>query len=161
MKVVSQVRSHLTLLEPGDHIVRIAEVREEFLPIPKHMAWTDQTPQIAIRFQNDEGSITYWINMKGYMTSDDVRGIAPKGCSFASSQFGKEQYIINTSIKKRIENPEKSLIGPKMIGDIAGYGGIPSGTEISLSSLINLRIQIHVRTFGNTVKVIRISSPPF
>lgn len=139
----SAEKSQGRILGEGDHLVTIESV--QYVDAPANENWNDQTPQLAVKYKNDEGSITSWLNRRGYVTFDEL---SPK--DKASGNFeprGDAGYAVDIRNGKntRIEDPERTAKG---VAYIKAMGvdvlGLAKGTTFKASDLVNEEVGIHV-----------------
>lgn len=157
MKVKAHIKpsKQFGMLPEGDHLVRIDEITETFNKDWQLMPWDDKTPQIAIKFKNNKGYITLWVNLKGYMTIEDyedVHAAELSGVIFKEHPFSKIKFAVDLN-NNRIENEQKTLTCLHILGRVAHCGGIPAGNEIETKDLIGLEMLIRVQKVNDNLKV--------
>jgi hypothetical protein len=142
------------LLDAGMHLVTVSAIVEDKPSHASDMPWKDVTPQVKVTVKNAEGFISHWFNLKGYKNASDYPdGIAPKGHEFASSEFGEEQYLINSTTKQRVENLERTEKALEGLLDFAVQCGIPAGTAFELKDLEGKSLAVKVRAGDSSNEV--------
>ena len=132
------------LLGKGEHIVIVDTVAETVSKPSDN--WSDQTPQLEVKFKNDEGTLTHWFQLKGFMQAKDYpNGKAPKGIVFRSSENGNEQYAVDIKTNERIESEEKTETCMTILGEFAGACGLKEGSSITQKALEGAEVGIGVR----------------
>lgn len=132
------------LLPDGNHIVRIESVIEANSP-EKWTQWNDKTPQLSIRYKNNKGYITHWINLKGYMTREDYSDAAElKGIVFREHPYNKIQYAVDLFTGCRIENSHKTETCLHILGRIGNCAGIPQDINFTPDDLVGRELGISV-----------------
>jgi len=148
--------SKVGLLPAGDHIVKVDSISECFNKDHSAMPWDDKTPQIAIKFKNNKGYITHWINLKGYMVDEDYGNIDSaerSGIIFKPHPFSKIKFAVDLQTNCRIENEAKTVTCLHILGRIASCCGVPAGEEIELHKLIGAELLIRVSVISGQLKV--------
>jgi hypothetical protein len=143
------------ILGAGDHLVRIDSFIETFNKDYAQMPWMDKTPQVAIRFKNDKGVITQWVNLKGYMTIEDyedTHSAELSGISFKKHPFSLIPYAVDLD-GNRIENEDKTRICMHILGRIAHCCGFSAGEDIDMNDLIGKELVIRVQKVSGQLKV--------
>lgn len=108
MKRTAKLKEITGGLPVGKHVVEIVEVvhvgsKSEGKP------WADETPQLKVVFENEQGKITAWLNKKGFKNKTDFTdGIAPKGFTFMSFDDESEKFLVKASTKQRVESLERT-----------------------------------------------------
>lgn len=110
------------MLGPGKHLVTIASIAECLSK--KSDDYKDQTPQLEVKFETENGFITGWYNLKGFKKNEDG------------------SYAINPKTKNRIEDVENTTTAVGIFERLALHAGIPSGTEFDIAELVGMEIGI-------------------
>lgn len=132
------------LLGAGEHVVTVESIAETVSKASDN--WDDQTPQLEVKFRNDEGTLTHWFQLKGFKTRKDYpNGKAPKGIEFRSSENGNEEYAVDTKSNERIESDDKTETCMTILGEFAGACGLSEGKEITQKALEGAEVGIGVR----------------
>jgi hypothetical protein len=145
----------MPMLGTGDHLVRVESYTETFNKDYAQMPWIDKTPQVAIRFKNDKGFITQWVNLKGYMTIEDyedTQAAELSGITFMPHPFSEIPYACDLN-GERIENEDKTRICMHILGRIAHCCGFPAGQDIDMDDLIGKELVIRVQKVSGNNKV--------
>ena len=123
------------------------------------MPWKDITPQVKVTVKNDNGFISHWFNLRGYKNVNDCpNGIAPKGHEFVSSEYGNEQYLIDSKTKERIVSEDKTETAIAGLMDFTVQTGIPEGTEFEslkelFAAVADKQLAVMVREGENSNEV--------
>lgn len=134
-------KSNGPLLGEGDHAVTIESVARVDAPVSPD--WADQTPQLAIKYKNEDGSITQWANLKGFVPFDELS--AKDKASGNYEPRGKAQYAVDTRTNMRIEDPERSRQGRAYVAALGVDAlGLEKGTSFKPSALVGESVGIHV-----------------
>ena len=145
----------MPILACGDHLVRIESYVETFNKDYSQMPWEDKTPQVAIRFKNDKGFITQWVNLKGYMTIEDYESTDSAeldGIIFTPHPFSGIPYAVDLN-NNRIENEDKTRICMHILGRIANCCGFPAGQDLDMDELIGKELVIRVQKVSGQNRV--------
>jgi len=134
------------LLSIGQHLTTIASIVEAKPTEDIDRQWNDDTPQLEVTFQSEEGSIKKWYNLAGYKSKSDYpTGVAPKGFEFRSSANGDENYLVNIKTGMRVQDEEKTATAEKIFCELANDAGIAEGEGFGISDLIGKQIGVNVR----------------
>ena len=140
------------LLCTGNHRVIIEQISECFAPEKTGMPWDDRTPQLAIRFKNNEGYVTLWHNTVGYMTRDMYTSI-PDGVVFKQHPFSGVWYAVDVQTNARIISPEKSRIAYAMLCRLAYCCGVKEDQKVPIMDLVGRELIIKVQELNGYPKV--------
>jgi hypothetical protein len=141
------------LLPAGEHAVSISEASETVSKVSDF--WDDQTPQIECKFKNEEGTLTHWFQLKGFMQAKDYpNGKAPKGIVFRNSENGNEQYAVDLKSNERIEDEAKTDTCKRIISEFIADCGVPEGTKIksvadAIKAISGAEVGIRVKERGD------------
>jgi len=134
-------KSQGPLLGEGDHRVTIESVAR--VEAPENDQWSDQTPQLAIKYKNDSGSITQWANLRGFVPFDELS--AKDKASGKFEPRGQAGYAVNVETNERIEDPERTRQGKAYVAALGVDAlGLQPGTGFKPSQLVGEEVGIHV-----------------
>ncbi len=140
------------LLATGMHIVWVESVTESPAPERTPVPWDDVTPQIAIRFKNNNGFVTMWLNMVGYMTDKDYIE-QPDNVVFKMHPLSKVWYAVDIKTNRRVVSDKKTNVCYGMLQRLAYSCGFNYDANIELSDLIGRKLSIKVQELNNFPKV--------
>lgn len=141
------------LLSAGEHAVSISEASETVSKTSDN--WDDQTPQIEVKFKNEEGSLTHWFQLRGFMQAKDyANGKAPKGIVFRNSENGNEQYAVDIKTNERLEDEAKTDTCKRIISEFLADCGVAEDTVIdsiakAIKAMSGAEVGIKVRERGD------------
>lgn len=102
-----------TTLPIGNYVGRITGASHTQAKINEN--WATPTPQIEFVFENEEGRIKMWTNLRGYMNATDLNNVLPKAkvgesFSFRSFDESSEKFLVRTfkGVSDRVEDPAKT-----------------------------------------------------
>lgn len=147
---------HTGLLKDGKHKVFIKAISETLAS--ESGVWSDRTPQLRFIFNDEFGSyISYWANILGYYTKDDLDG-KPTGerTEFKQHPVSGEWFLVSKDTNRRIENPFRTETCLAILQRIADCCGLPEFK--SLDELIGLELMITVK-YGKVIRTDRINTP--
>ncbi len=137
----SAEKSQGNILGEGNHEVTVKSV--QYVDAPVSELWNDQTPQLAVKYENEEGSITSWLNRRGYVPFDEL-----SDKDKASGKFeprGASNYAVDIKTGMRVEDPERTRQGNAYIQALGiDCLGLQPGTPFKASDLVNESVGIHV-----------------
>ena len=148
MKIVAK-RKELTggILGEGKHRVTIKSA--EPCLSQENNQWADRTPQLKVVFENNNGVITHWFNLKGYKNSKDVNGIAGKGFAFKSFDENSEEFLCKIDAKTgkatRVASDERTEKLSENIANLAFCAGIDELDTDEPADLVGQEVGIDVR----------------
>lgn len=135
----------------GEHKVIIESASDELSRQTKE--FSDRTPQVKLTFRNDQGVLSHWYNLKGFVKLDreeNPKASAPKGYEYrqATDDNGNgigEFYLTEISSGKRVEDKGASAVAMEIFAGVASDAGIKSGESFDLADLKGKEIGIKVR----------------
>lgn len=135
----------------GEHKVIIESASDELARQNKE--FTDRTPQVKLTFRNDEGVLSHWYNLKGFVKLDkeeNPKASAPAGYEYrqATDDAGNgigEFYLVQVKTGARVEDKGATTLCQEIFAGVASDAGIKAGTEFDLADLKGKEIGIKVR----------------
>ena len=139
------------IIGAGLHKVIILAIAETLAKVSPN--WKDQTPQLEVDFQNEEGkTLKHWFNLEGYQTRADYEGKdIPKGIEFRSSENGNEEYAVDTATGMRIESADKTAECKRMLAEFAyNVADEKAGVEVDIKegSIVGIMVRENSRGFN-------------
>jgi len=140
------------LLPTGLHVVYVESVQETLAPEKIKAPWDDVTPQLAIRFKNNDGFVTMWLNTVGYMTKQDYIEV-PDNVVFKMHPFSKVWYAVDPRTNRRVLSKEKTKVCNIMLQRLAYSCGFDMGDSIDIMDIVGREVGIKVQELNNFPKV--------
>ncbi len=129
------------ILPEGDHLVTIESVSHTEAAASD--LWNDRTPQLAVKFKNDDGVFTNWFNKRGYKTFDELN--AKEQASGAYEPRGDAGYAVNIKTGIRVPSAERTASAMSIIGQLGvNTLGISEGEAFKGADLVGQECGIHV-----------------
>jgi hypothetical protein len=148
---------HTGLLKDGKHKVFIKQINDDLASASG--VWLDRTPQLRFIFNDEHGGyISYWANVLGYFTKDDLEG-KPIGdtTEFKQHPVSGEWFLVSKESNRRIENPFRTETCLAILQRIANCCGMPEVK--SMQDLVGAELMITVK-HGKVIRTDRINTPP-
>lgn len=129
------------LLGEGDHSVTIESAQHTEAAANEN--WNDRTPQLAVKFKNEDGVFTSWYNKRGYMTFDELTPVQQASGKFEPR--GDQGYAVDVKTGNRVESPAKTAAAMSIIGQLGTNAlNLPVGTGFGSKDLVGAEVGIHV-----------------
>jgi hypothetical protein len=130
------------ILPEGDHLVTIESVSHTEASASE--LWNDRTPQLAVKYKNDDGVFTSWMNKRGYTKFTELTPAQQ-----ASGQFeprGDDGYAVNIKTGNRVPNAERTASAMSIIGQLGTNAlGLEDGVKFNGADLVGQEVGIHVK----------------
>lgn len=144
------------LLSEGQHVATIESAI--FTEAAANELYNDTTPQLAVKFKGEDGSITAWYNRRGFETFDELSDAQKRSGKYEPR--GASNYAVDIKTGMRVENSEKTAQGIAYINALGINAlGLAPGTKFKVSDLVGAEVGINVERNAQSKLRVTYSMP--